>query len=80
LAQIESGFDKAKAESFAGYAVGFLNGGFLTVMISVGHRTGLFDVVGTMPQSTSLEIAQKTRLKGRYVSSATTTQLNLVKE
>src|SRR5215510_12467783 len=66
-APIDSGFDKARAESFAGYALGLMNGGFLTLMISVGHRTGLFDVMATLPPSTSQEIAAKTGLKERYI-------------
>ena len=41
-----SGFDKAKAESFAGHAVGLLNSGFLILMISIAHKTGLFDAMG----------------------------------
>src|SRR5262245_29250513 len=62
-----SEFNKAKAESFAGYALGLMNGGFLTLMISVGHRVGLFDAMATLPPSTSQEIAEKTGLKERYV-------------
>ena len=62
-----SDFDKAKAESFAGYTVGLLNGGFLTLMISVGHKTGLFDAMATLQPSTSEEIARKAKLNERYV-------------
>jgi ubiquinone/menaquinone biosynthesis C-methylase UbiE len=36
-------------------------------MISVGHKTGLFDAMSTMPASTSHEIAKKARLNERYV-------------
>ncbi len=59
--------DRAKAEAFAGYALGLMNGGFLTLMISVGHRTGLFDMMATLPPSTSQEIAEKSGLKERYI-------------
>lgn len=62
-----SGFDKAKAESFAGYTVGLLNGGFLTLMISIGHKTGLFDVMATLEPSTSEQIARRAKLNERYV-------------
>src|SRR5712692_3803760 len=62
-----SDFDKAKAESFAGYMVGLLNGGFLTLMISVGHKTGLFDAMANLQPSTSEQIAQKAKLNERYV-------------
>ncbi len=44
-----SEFDRAKAESFVGYMIGLLNGGFVTLMISIGHRTGLFDAMATLP-------------------------------
>ena len=62
-----SGFDKAKAESFAGYTVGLLNSGFLTLMISIGHKTGLFDAMATLRPSTSEQIARKAKLNERYV-------------
>jgi ubiquinone/menaquinone biosynthesis C-methylase UbiE len=36
-------------------------------MLSIGHRTGLFDNLGTLPPSTSEEIARKSGLNERYV-------------
>ncbi len=63
----KSDFEKAKAEAFAGYALGLINGGFLTLMISVGHKTRLFDVMATLPPSTSEQIARKAKLNERYV-------------
>jgi 2-polyprenyl-3-methyl-5-hydroxy-6-metoxy-1,4-benzoquinol methylase len=36
-------------------------------MISMGHRTGLFDVMSTSPPSTSEEIASRAELNERYV-------------
>jgi ubiquinone/menaquinone biosynthesis C-methylase UbiE len=62
-----SSFDKAKAESFARYTVGLLNGGFVTLMISIGHRTGLFDAMATLEPSTSEQIARRAKLNERYV-------------
>ena len=59
--------DPAKAEAFAGQMIGMLNGAMTTLMVSVGHRTGLFDKLATMPPATSEEIAQKTGLNERYV-------------
>jgi ubiquinone/menaquinone biosynthesis C-methylase UbiE len=44
-----------------------LNGGFIALMISVGHRTGLFDVMASLPPSTSIEIAKAAGLEERYV-------------
>ena len=59
--------DMAKAEAFAGHVVGILNGGMLSLMLSVGHRTGLFDTMAEMAPSTSEEIAKKAGLNERYV-------------
>jgi SAM-dependent methyltransferase len=36
-------------------------------MVSVGHRTGLFDVMATLPAATSAEIASRASLDERYV-------------
>ena len=36
-------------------------------MVSIGHRTGLFDVMSTLPPSTSEEIARAAGLNERYV-------------
>jgi SAM-dependent methyltransferase len=44
-----------------------VNGGFLSLMFSVGHRTGLFDKLATLPPSTSDEIAAAAGLNERYV-------------
>ena len=59
--------DAAKAEAFAGRFVSALNNGALCLMASIGHRTGLFDVLSTLPPSTSDEIASRARLNERYV-------------
>src|SRR5437867_3544339 len=59
--------DQAKAEAFGGQMVGILNGGLLAFMTSIGHRTGLFDKMATLPPSTSQQIADATGLNERYV-------------
>ncbi len=59
--------DQAKTEAFAGQMIGMLNGALTTLMVSVGHRTGLFDKMATMPPSTSEQIAKTTGLNERYV-------------
>jgi 2-polyprenyl-3-methyl-5-hydroxy-6-metoxy-1,4-benzoquinol methylase len=59
--------DPARAEAFAGQMVGILNGSILALMTSIGHRTGLFDKMATLPPSTSEQIAQATGLNERYV-------------
>jgi ubiquinone/menaquinone biosynthesis C-methylase UbiE len=60
-------FDSVKAGAFAGRLLGTLNQGALCLMISVGHRAGLFDVMGEMKPATSSEIATKAGLNERYV-------------
>ena len=59
--------DEARAEAFADRVVGILNSGSLALMISVGHRTRLFDTMATMPPATSAQIAEKAGLNERYV-------------
>ena len=44
-----------------------LNDAALVLMVSVGHRTGLFDVMAAMPAATSAEIAARAGLNERYV-------------
>ena len=41
--------DTAAAEDFAGKMVDIINGGFLALITSVGHRTGLFDAIEATP-------------------------------
>jgi 2-polyprenyl-3-methyl-5-hydroxy-6-metoxy-1,4-benzoquinol methylase len=65
--QTPTDFDAAKAEAFAGRVVTALNHGALCLMLSVGHRTGLFDVLRTLPPATSTEIATHAGLNERYV-------------
>jgi len=60
-------FDAAKAEAFAGRFLESLNNGALCLMVSIGHRTGLFDLMRDLPPSTSEEIASRARLNERYV-------------
>src|SRR5215471_18020422 len=44
-----------------------MNEAALALMVSVGHRTGLFDVMAAMPAATSAEIASRAALDERYV-------------
>lgn len=60
-------YDSERAEAFAGRMLDMLNGGALTVMISVGHRTGLFDALGARGEATSPELAEAAALDERYV-------------
>jgi hypothetical protein len=53
--------------AFAEQALGIVNGGFLSLMLSIGHRTGLFDLLARLPPSSSGRIASEARLSERYV-------------
>jgi len=64
---MQSNFDQAKAEAFAEELLAALNHGALCLMVSVGHRTGLFDVMSKLPPATSDEIATRSGLNERYV-------------
>ncbi|MGH7793762.1 MAG: class I SAM-dependent methyltransferase [Candidatus Binatia bacterium] len=60
-------YDSAKAAAFAERLLDTFNQGALCLMISVGHRVGLFDVLRNLPPATSGEIAAKADLNERYV-------------
>lgn len=60
-------FDQSKAEAFAGNLLTLLNSGGLALMISIGHRTRLFDVLADLPPATSQQIAAAAGLQERYV-------------
>lgn len=56
----EQPFDNARSEAFAGVMVDILNHASLALMMSIGHKVGLFDAMASMaPGSTDvLECAQ----------------------
>jgi SAM-dependent methyltransferase len=57
----------AGSAEFAERMVRMLNDAALALMVSVGHRTGLFDVMAAMPAASSAEIAAGAALDERYV-------------
>jgi SAM-dependent methyltransferase len=59
--------DEARTEAFGERMLEALNGASLTLMTSVGYRTGLFDAMAELPPSTSAEIADAAGLNERYV-------------
>jgi SAM-dependent methyltransferase len=59
--------DRTRTQAFAEQALGIVNGGFLSLMLSVGHRTGLFDKLATLEPATSDRIAAVAGLNERYV-------------
>ena len=65
--QLTSDFDQQQSDAFADRLVGMLNEAALSMMISIGHRTGLFDTIAGLPPSTSQRIATESGLQERYV-------------
>ena len=59
--------DPTRIEEFAGRMVGLVNDALLSLSISIGHQTGLFDTMAELPPSTSGEIAKAADLHERYV-------------
>jgi ubiquinone/menaquinone biosynthesis C-methylase UbiE len=64
---VRTDLDPQKAEAFGGRLLSALNNGALCLMMSVGHRTGLFDVMSASPPATSEESASRAGLNERYV-------------
>jgi len=60
-------FDADKAEAFSEKLLTALNYGSLSLMMSIGHRTGIFDSMRSLPPSTSEEVAGASGLNERYV-------------
>jgi SAM-dependent methyltransferase len=59
--------DQAQKEAFAERMLGIWNDAFLSLMISIGHQTRLFDTMADLRPSTSEEIARAADLNERYV-------------
>jgi SAM-dependent methyltransferase len=59
--------DAAAAERFAERLLGILNDGTFSLMVSIGHRTGLFDTMAELPPATAAGIAEAAGLNERYV-------------
>lgn len=56
-----------RAEAFAGRLAGMFNDAAVTLMISIGHRTGLFDTLAVAGDVTSQRLADAAGLNERYV-------------
>jgi SAM-dependent methyltransferase len=52
---------------FSNYLIDVINKGSLSIMLSIGHRTKLFDILSILPPSTVEEIASKSKLNERYI-------------
>lgn len=59
--------DQTRAEAFTEKIATVLDHGAVAVMISFGHRLGLFDTLARMPAATSAAIAREAGLAERYV-------------
>lgn len=60
-------FDPLRAEAFAEQMLGVVTGGMLSLLASVGHRTGLFDALAGLAPSSSAQVAAAAGLDERYV-------------
>jgi SAM-dependent methyltransferase len=58
--------DELLAEKFAGELIGHYTSGMVTMMVDIGHRTGLFEAAAEGP-ATSDELAARAGLHERYV-------------
>lgn len=54
-------------DEFVGRIVGMIDGACLSVLLSIGHQTHLFDVLADLPPATSAQIADAAGLNERYV-------------
>jgi hypothetical protein len=64
---MQMAIDQTKVEAFASRLFDILNGGGQAVLLSIGHHTGLFDTLATLPPATSEQIAMAAGLNERYV-------------
>ena len=59
--------DSLRAGAFAERLLGLFGGGAVSLMISIGHRAGLFDAMADAGRVTSAELAARAGLDERYV-------------
>jgi len=59
--------NQARADAFVDRMLDMLNSSGLILMISIGHRTGLFDTMSELPPASSEDIASAAGLNERYV-------------
>jgi len=63
---VEQKLDKQRVQEFARKIFGLYTSGLLTLMVDIGHKTGLFEALGKGP-GTSVQIAERAGLDERYV-------------
>jgi hypothetical protein len=59
----ENKFNQFKGDSFSDYLIDTIYKGPISLMLSLGYRTRLFDIMSTLPPSTVEEISKKANLK-----------------
>ena len=59
--------EKSKAEEFGERTIRIMNDAALALMMSIGHRTALFDTMASLPPSPVAAIAKAAGLNERYV-------------
>lgn len=59
--------DVEKRDEFADRLLGMLNGGMTALMVSLGHRSGLFDILSDGEPRTSHALAEEAGANERYV-------------
>jgi 2-polyprenyl-3-methyl-5-hydroxy-6-metoxy-1,4-benzoquinol methylase len=59
--------DTSAVERFTERTLHIINDAALAMMMSIGHRTGLFDSMAHLPPSTAAQIARAAQLHERYV-------------
>lgn len=67
VATDSTALDEPTLQAFEGRLVGALNDAAMMLMVSVGHRTGLFDRLAGRDGVTSIELARAAGLHERYV-------------
>src|SRR5215213_5124619 len=65
--QIRIHCENIMSDNFSEYLIDTINKGALSLMLSIGHRAKLFDLMSTLPPSSTKEIAEKSKLNERYV-------------
>ncbi len=59
--------DPSKIDALGSRLLEIINHGALALMISIGHRSGLFDTMSALPPATSTQVAAAAKLNERYV-------------
>ena len=67
MTETDEGYDKNKARAFMQTMLEIMNGGALSLMMSIGHKTRLFDTMDGASPASSADIAEQCGLSERYV-------------